>query len=231
MIGAWRLLPLLAAAALGACATPSDPSSSAPQAALTPADLHPLQATARPQEILLAPHAQGLSAAQNAALAELAARWLQTGGGAILVREPLKGADPRSVQQTSLAAVARLAALGVPSDQLRRVGYDPRGQTAPAVIVSFTTYEASVPRCGRDWENLSANGQNRPMRNFGCAVSANMAAQIADPADITGPRAEDPADAARRATVLGKYEQGQPTGSADKQSTVAVSGVAAGGAD
>jgi|WetSurMetagenome_2_1015567.scaffolds.fasta_scaffold280315_2 pilus assembly protein CpaD len=225
MIDAWRLLPLAAAAALAACASPER----APQAALTPTDQYPLQASPRPQEIRLAPHAEGLSSAQAAALAELAARWRVTGGGEVLIREPLKGADAKAVQQTGLSAGARLIALGVPAERLRRVGYDPQGQAPAPVIVSYTTYEASVPRCGRDWENLTANGQNRPMQNFGCAIGANMAAQIADPADIAGPRAEDPADAVRRTTVLGKYQQGQPTGSDDHQSVVNVSGVATGG--
>ena len=229
MTGSWRLLPLAAVAALAACASPDGATKPAPQAALTASEQYPLQATARPEEIRLAPHAEGLSPAQMAALAEVAARWLQTGGGEVLIREPTKGADARAVVQTGLAAGARLIALGVPAAQLRRVGYDPQGQAPATVNVSFTTYEAQVPRCGRDWENLSTNAQNRPMQNFGCAVSANMAAQIADPADIAGPRAEDPADATRRATVIGKYQQGQPTGSEDKSSEVNVSGVAAGG--
>jgi pilus assembly protein CpaD len=227
MTGAWRLASLAAAAALAACAAPSEPAR--PQAALTPTEQHPLEAVARPQEIRLAPHAEGLSPAQEAALAEIAGRWMQNGGGEILVREPLKGADPKSVQRTGLAVAARLAELGVPPDRVRRVGYDPEATDAAAVIVGFTAYEATVPRCGRDWENLTSNTQNRPMQNFGCAISANMAAQIADPADIAGPRAEDPADAERRVTVLGKYQQGQATGSDDRQSNVTVSGVAAGG--
>ena len=38
-----------------------------------------------------------------------------------------------------------------------------------------------------------------------------MAAQIAHPSDIVRPHAEDAPDAARRMTVLGKYEEGKAT--------------------
>ena len=34
---------------------------------------------------------------------------------------------------------------------------------------------------------------------------------VADPRDLLGPRRFDPADANRAATVIGKYQQGQPT--------------------
>lgn len=220
-----RLLPLLAVAALAACASHPDASSKARSAALTPSEQYPLNAVGRDQEVLLAPHPDGLSAAQTAAMADVAERWLKVGRGEIVIREPLKGVDPRIVAATSLAAESQLLAFGVPSDQVRRAGYDPGGDASPAVIIAFTTYEAEIPKCGRDWENLSTNADNRPMNNFGCAVTADMAAQIADPADIAGPRPDEPADAARRVVVLGKYEQGQPTGSVDQQATVNVSGV------
>jgi pilus assembly protein CpaD len=49
--------------------------------------------------------------------------------------------------------------------------------------------------------------------NFGCAVTANMAAQIANPADLARPQHATPADAARRSLVLDKYRKGQITSS------------------
>ena len=45
-----------------------------------------------------------------------------------------------------------------------------------------------------------------------CAQQRNLAAQIANPADLLGPRTVDPADAERRAVVFDKYRQGRPTG-------------------
>lgn len=228
-----RLLSLLAAASVFAslAGCQSDADHGQPAAALTPTQQYPLQADQRADQILLAPHLSGLSLAQAQALDRVADRWRDAGQGAIVIREPLKAPDPKAVAHTSFAARNRLVALGVPPEQIRREGYDPQGNPRAAVVVAFVVAEALVPSCGRDWENLSSNPQNTTMRNFGCAVSANMAAQIADPADIAAPRASDPPDAVRRATVLGKYQQGQPTGSDDKQSNISVSGIGAGGGD
>jgi pilus assembly protein CpaD len=55
-------------------------------------------------------------------------------------------------------------------------------------------------------------------------VTANIAAQVANPEDLLGPRAETPIDSGRRATVLDKYRKGELTSSAkDDQSSGVVS--------
>lgn len=235
MLRALRLAPLFAAVLavglLAGCVSNPDKDAAArrAEAAPTPTEQYPLKAERRAYQILLAPHASGLSQAQTAAVARVAARWTEEGTGLVVIREPRKGADPVAISATADAARIQLIALGVPADRITREAYDPENGATIAVTVAFALAEAVIPECGRAWENLASNSQNRPMDNFGCAVTANMAAQIADPADITGPRPTDPPDAARRMTVLGKYEQGVQTGTADKQSTITISGVAAGG--
>jgi len=68
-----------------------------------------------------------------------------------------------------------------------------------------------VPQCGTEWGNLGRTGDNQSASNFGCAVNANLAAQIADPRDIAGPRAMTPASAGRRTVVFDKYAAGEQT--------------------
>jgi pilus assembly protein CpaD len=213
------------AALLAACSTAGTPKT-AEHAAITPVEQYPLKARALPGELKIAAHAEGLSVAQRDALAELADRWVESGGGEVTVRAPSSGADPRAVDVTSRQAVEYLGAMGVPSGRIHRVGYEPAAGSEAPIVIAYATYRAVVPRCGLQWENLSSNGQNRPMGNFGCAVNANMAAQIADPADIAGPRELDSPDAGRRATVIDKYRQGQPTaGAADVNAKGAFSSV------
>jgi len=114
----------------------------------------------------------------------------------------------------------------VPEVRVRRVGYAPEAASAAPIVVAYQTYRAMIPRCGLEWENLSTNSQNRPMQNFGCAVSANMAAQIANPADLAAPRTLDPTDAGRRTTVIDKYRQGQGTaGEADRSASGTLSSI------
>ena len=120
---------------------------------------------------------------------------------------------------TSHAAADLLSSQGVP---VRIVGYN--AEPGAPVRLSFLTAQAAVPDCGRSWDRLTATHDNTVPANFGCAISANRAAMIADAADIVRPRAEDPADAARRQTVLGAYRSGQVTSSArDDQGSVTIS--------
>ena len=78
-------------------------------------------------------------------------------------------------------------------------------------MVGYTRYEAKGPECGREWKSFTKSFNNKPNNNFGCANTANIAAMIANPADLIAPRASDPSDAGRRETVLTKYRLGVPT--------------------
>ena len=91
-------------------------------------------------------------------------------------------------------------------------------------MVGFKGYKAEGPECGRDWKSYTASRDNDVNNNFGCAITANMAAMIANPADLSNPQQTDPADAGRRETVLDKYRSGAVTSSAkDPQANGAVS--------
>ena len=90
-------------------------------------------------------------------------------------------------------------------------------------MVGFKRYVAVTPRCG-DWPSVTRTASNQPISNLGCAVAANMAAQVANPGDLVGARPMDPADAGRRTAVLGKYRAGEVTSTAkDEQASGAVS--------
>ncbi len=91
-------------------------------------------------------------------------------------------------------------------------------------MLTFTRFEAEAPDCKPLWNyDLGSSLDNRATKNFGCSVNANLAAMIADPADLNGPRPEDPRDAARRDVVLGKYREGEPSGATrgpDERATI-----------
>ena len=50
---------------------------------------------------------------------------------------------------------------------------------------------AEAPECGHWPTNLADDPRNLPYPNFGCAQQHNLAAQIANPADLLGPRTMD----------------------------------------
>ena len=79
------------------------------------------------------------------------------------------------------------------------------------VDISYISYSAKTDSCG-DWsENLAFTADNQTPKNFGCSVQHNIAAQLADPRDLLGPRPMEAGDGARTAVVLDAYEQGKPT--------------------
>jgi pilus assembly protein CpaD len=217
-------LILLAGLALTACATTdTDIAATGPQP-LTPTERYAIEVRQQPQELKLAPHAQGVSPNQAEALADFVARWSAAEGGPVTVHSPSNGGDPRAAFRTTEDARAILVEKGIDPANIRVVGYDAGGDAQAPIVVGYQAYVARGPECGGEWENLTATRNNAAYANFGCAITANMAAQIANPGDILTPRALDPTDASRRQTVLDHYRKGESTSSAkDEQANGAVS--------
>jgi pilus assembly protein CpaD len=220
------IVPALAAAltlTLGACA--SAPSE-IDKFARTDTEQYKVKVEKAPEQLALGPHAEGLSAAQAAALGEFAATWRDAGEGDILIRTPRTG-DQTAVSRSAAATQTALASLGVPRGALRIEAYDAAaGEARPPLLVSFERYTAKVADCSQTWGNLSSTGANKPSEHFGCTVTANFAAQLADPRDAIRPAPTDPSDASRRSTVLSAYRKGDVTSSkADSQASGAVSKV------
>jgi pilus assembly protein CpaD len=216
-----RLLIVLGAAAtLAACASrgPADPHVAATP--LTPTERFAPVVTQTADQILLAPHASGLSLAQKSAVDALVQRWRDTGGGPIVIRQPM-GARAEGYRMAA-AVQSRLTAAGVHESQVRVEQGDE--SIGGALAVTFDSYAADGPRCGRDWKSFTHSSDNAVNSNFGCATTANFAAMIANPADLAAPRPMDPADAGRRENVITKYRAGTVTStSSDSQATGHVS--------
>jgi pilus assembly protein CpaD len=205
------ILAMAALASLSACASTRTPDRIAQ--AKTPTEHFEARAEATQTEVLLAVHAQGLSPTQATALAQFAQDWADAQGGAITLRAPTGTPDAGAAFRTVEGARGFLIDQGIPADQLVVVGYDAKGAPGGVLHIGYEAYRAVVPSCGKTWTNIARTMSNDVQPNFGCAVTANMAAQIANPADLVRPQHATPTDAARRAVVLDKYRKGQITAS------------------
>lgn len=192
--------------ALSACV--GGPASLGGEPPLTPTSRFALQVEPGLDRIALAVHEGGLSPNQRAALDALVGRFAMEGASVLTIEAPA-GGDPVAAE-AAWGVKAAFEAAGVPGDRIQVVGYPAPDPRAP-VLVGFETVQAVVPQCGTRWGNLGRTGDNRSSANFGCAVTANLAAQIADPRDIVTPRAMTPADAGRRSVVFDAYRSGAPT--------------------
>lgn len=211
--------------ALGACATDGGqgPKAAADPPPITPSERYSIQVDPSPMELKLGVHETGLSANQADALRDFVSRWMQTDRAPITIKAPEHGPAQAAVYRTVTGARDFLVAEGIDPALVQIVSYDANDAAAP-VVVGFIRYHARGPQCGRQWEDLSKDYQNSGYAEFGCAVTANIAAQIAEPADLLHPRDMDAPDAQRRAAVLDNYRKGVATSTAkDAQANGAVS--------
>lgn len=175
---------------------------------LTPTSRYSLQIEPGVERIALAVHDEGLSANQNAALRDMVNRFAAEGAPVLTVEAP--SGEDRVSAELAWRIKGALESYGVPAHQVRVVGYAAPNPRAP-VLVGFDTTRTLVPQCGRQWNNLGRTGNNAGSANFGCAVNANLAAQIANPRDIATPRQMTSSDNGRRSVVLDHYRAGEQT--------------------
>jgi pilus assembly protein CpaD len=217
-----KALTLLAGAAMAAALAGCQTDEAAGPDLVTTTQQFAMEAKPQPFELRLAVHPGGVSQNQAYVLGGYARDWTRNGGGEITLQSPSGGGE--AAQRTANTAREVLIASGVAPDRVRIVAYDGSTEVEAPVIVGYQRYAANVPSCGGKWGNIAAVDHNRATGNFGCAVTANMAAQIADPTDIVHPHDGAPADASRRQTVLDHYRKGEATSSAkDAQADGAIS--------
>jgi pilus assembly protein CpaD len=161
--------------------------------------------TLQPQQLLLAPHGQGLSPAQQAAVYDTLKRWRTAPGGPILV-ETANGAGAEATMATT-KVTEFLRGYGVTDAEIQVARYDGGADPRAPIRVSFPVYAVDIPKCGQVWENL-ARSPNQVPANFGCATTANIAAMVANPADLAFPEDSTAIDATRAQNVLEKYRSG-----------------------
>lgn len=195
---------------LGACASDG---TTARLEAPTPTEYYRLQAQARSEAIHLKINPKGFSANQRLALDKVAGRAAWDSGEAVDIRI-LTANNPEAVR----AGYAVRDYLIQHRVEAHIIAYS-TAQTQPGDIVSISLieYRADIPDCGQNWENLGRTGGNKPYANFGCSVTANLAAQVADPRDLAGPQVATPADAGRKAVIIDKYRKGEVTSAAENE--------------
>lgn len=196
----------LAALALGGCMGAA--AGGGGPTPILPTARYVLQAEPDIDRIALAVRDGDLSPAQQAALGELASRFRVEGAPVLTIEAPA-GDNPVALA-TAHQVRRTLEQRGVPGAMIRTIAYYGPDDRAP-VLAGFDTYRAIVPQCGTQWDSLTRTGSNQTSSNFGCAVNANLAAQIANPRDIVQPRGMTPADAGRRSVVFATYRAGEAT--------------------
>lgn len=102
---------------------------------------------------------------------------------------------------------AKLAiASGISRERIVMTTYQSASAEASAPIrVAYISVRAQTDKCGRWPEDLLQTSENKHYADFGCSYQNNLAAQMANPADLIGPRKQTQIDAENRSNVIDTY--------------------------
>jgi len=207
----------VAAMALAGCEHLEDrPSHSAGWTLLEPSQRHPIMVSQQPHSVAVQVNrgSQGLAPSQRAQLYSFLTRYRAQDGGnsKIVISVPAGSANEVAAMHAVADMRPMLAEQGFADSAITVEPYHSDGSAQPPIKVSYLRYVAEGPECGRWPDNLAETKRNVNYHNFGCAQQRNLAAQIANPADLLGPRTMDRADADRRQDTYEKWVKGQVSG-------------------
>jgi pilus assembly protein CpaD len=204
-----------AALALGGCDHmfgDKNEQLNAGQVTLDPSQRHPIIVSQQPHKMTLrVPRGSaGLTPAQRASVIDFLTKFhAADGGNSRLVISVPSGS---SNEIAAMNAVADMRPImfdrGFTESSVSVEPYHADNDPQPPLRISYLRFAAEGPECGKWPSNLGDTSRNLNYENFGCAQQRNLAAMVANPADLLSPRTMTPSSADRRDVTWGKYIKG-----------------------
>jgi pilus assembly protein CpaD len=204
-----RMKPVLALLAIGmlaGCADRSGTVGSIPDDYRTN---HPIVISEKEQvaDIPVGHADVRLSITQRSIVQNMLANYHANGSGVIHILLPSGTANERAATRVRDDIVATLRRSGVKPFNISSERYQADPDESAPIRLSYSAMTASTGPCGKWPKDILDTADNRHYANFGCASQNNLAAQIANPADLLGPRAVTSIDAERRGVVIDAYRK------------------------
>ncbi len=175
---------------------------------------HPVMISEEPEVLDLPVGMNGpaMSAEIEGAVNDYVAQYRAQGTGAITIQVPTGSANEVAAASTGRAVHYALVRDGVPHGRIRVAPYAVNDRTRVAPLrMSFLRVKATVPSCGVWPDSNTPDYRNEPYHDFGCAQTSNLAAMVANPADLVRPQPLAPSHGGRRAKVINDYAGGAET--------------------
>jgi pilus assembly protein CpaD len=213
-VGVRSMLIATFAATLAGCnkTTVADTTGSVPAAYR---DRHPITMKEGKKSLTLFVGAGrgGLSPTQRAEVLAFAQNWKRDATGGVTIDRPVGSANERAANDTLKEALSIIVQAGVPNNGIGIRPYDP-GANHGTLRLNYPLMVADAGPCGLWPDDLGASNdrkhyENRQYYNFGCATQRNVAAMVAEPADLVQPRAEGPAYNGKRTYGVDKWRKGE----------------------
>lgn len=142
-------------------------------------------------------------------------------GAAVRVLVPYGSANAAAASAVAAQMVDVIGRQGVPLSRILVNSYDAGAPDVSAPIrVAYSAVTASVGKCGRWPKDIAETSDNRHYANFGCAYQNNLAAQVANPYDLLGPRKMTEIDPENRASAIDAYKNREISGDFVGQSEI-----------
>jgi pilus assembly protein CpaD len=161
------------------------------------------------EDIVVSANARTLSLRDRSVVEDFGRRFKRSGNQNMAILVPNGSPNAAAARAVASDAVKYLQGEGISPGriQVRHYAAAKHGDAATVRLV-YSDIAASVPsQCGTWPSDIMWDSQNRNYENFGCATQHNLAAMVADPADLLGPRGESGIDAVRRTNVINDWRE------------------------
>lgn len=149
---------------------------------------------------------RGMTGMQKARLDGFLGEYDRSANPVLTITAPVGAYNEAAASHAARDFAHRARMLGVPSERIAVTAYQAASADAsPPVRVIFTTVRAYTDRCGRWPEDIADTPDNKHYADFGCSTQNNLAAQVANPTDLLGPRRRGEIDAENRRKVISDY--------------------------
>lgn len=163
----------------------------------------------RSEDIIVSANARKISYRDRAVVEGFTQDFKRSGAQSIAILIPSGSPNEAAARRIAYQAVGIMGEKGISAHRIRVQHYSAveHGDAATVRLV-YGDITAHVPsNCGQWPNDLFEDSQNYNYQNFGCATQTNLAAMVANPADLLGPRGESEIDASRRTTVIENWRE------------------------
>jgi pilus assembly protein CpaD len=156
----------------------------------------------------------GLSPTQRAEVFAFAQTWKADATGGVTIDRPIGGPNERASLDTLKEVLSIMNHAGVPEHGIGVRPYASNGDRIAPLRLRYSQLAAEAGPCGLWPDDLGPtyepkHYENQHYYNFGCAQQRNLAAMVANPADLVQPRAETPIYTAKRTVGMDKWRKGE----------------------
>jgi pilus assembly protein CpaD len=207
----------LAAIALSGCKPEGPATQVAGWSLVDPEQRHPIMVSQEPATLNLsvARGSLGLTPQQRAEVIDFTGRYRagDAGNSRLVVSVPSGASNEVAAMGAAEDVRQLLLEGGFPESAVAVESYHNDSGAQPPLRLAYMRYVAKGPECGHDWsENLAKSTRSIGHPDFGCSTQHNLAAMIANPADLLGPRTMGERYAERRDKVMEAWTKGDITG-------------------